>query len=183
MVKAVVHCLISVNEKADLAFYDTPTTEFPRLSTKLSSSSKVHRFLAGALRSKITHQIVCPLYDVSSDLKWNYHFAEVAKTARKRLLCLSQLKRSGLGSNELVQFYRTCIRPITEYACPAFHDSLPVYLSRELEAVQKRAMRIIFSCFPYEEALVKAGLVTLSGRRQVRTDGQTFQKHFGKQRQ
>ena len=108
--------------------------------------------------------------NVSSDLKWNHHIAEVVKKARKRLFCLSQLKRSGLGSNELVQFYRTCIRPITEYACPVFHDSLPVYLSRELEAVQKRAMRIIFPCFPFEEALVKAGLVTLSGRRQVLTD-------------
>ena len=58
---------------------------------------------------------------------------------------------------------------ITEYDCPVFHDSLPVYLSRELEAVQKRAMRIIFPCFPYEKALVKAGLVTLSGRRQILT--------------
>ena len=108
--------------------------------------------------------------NVSSDLKWNHHIAEVVKKARKCLFCLSQLKRSGLGCNELVQFYRTCIRPITEYAYPVFHDSLPVYLSRELEAVQKRAMRIIFPCFPYEEALVKARLVTLSGRRQVLTD-------------
>ena len=67
---------------------------------------------------------------------------EVVKKARKRLL-----KRSGLGSNELVQFYRTCIRPIT--------DSLPLYLSRELKAVQKMARRIIFSCISYEDALVK----------------------------
>ena len=45
-----------------------------------------------------------------------------------------------------------------------------MYLSRELEAVQKRAMRIIFSCFHYAEALVKARLVSLSGRRQVLMD-------------
>ena len=96
--------------------------------------------------------------NVSSDLKWNNHIAEVVKKARKRLFCLSQLTRSGLGSNELVQFYRTCIRRITEYACPVFHDSLPMYLSRELEAVQKRAMRIIFPCFPYEEALLRQDL-------------------------
>jgi hypothetical protein len=44
----------------------------------------------------------------------------------------------------LVQFYRTCIRPVTEYACPVYHNSLPDYLRNELEAVQKRAMRIIF---------------------------------------
>ena len=78
------------------------------------------------------------------------------------LICLFQLKRAGLGPNELVQFYRTCIRPITEYSCPVFHDGLPVYLSHELEAVQKRAMHIIFPCLMYDEALVKASLVTLS---------------------
>ena len=45
-----------------------------------------------------------------------------------------------------------------------------MYLSHELEAVQKRAMRIIFPCFMYDEALVKASLVTLSDRRQALTD-------------
>lgn len=99
--------------------------------------------------------------NVSSDLKWNHHIAEVVKKASKCLFCLSQLKRSDLGSDELVQFYHSCIHPITEHACPVFHDSLPVYLSCQLEAVQKRAMHIIFPRFPYDEALVKAGLVTL----------------------
>ena len=37
-----------------------------------------------------------------------------------------------------------------------------MYPSHELEAVRKRAM---FQCFSYEEVLVKASLVTLSGRR------------------
>ena len=64
--------------------------------------------------------------NVSSDLKER-------KKAKKRLCSLSQLKRSGLGTRELVQFFCTCIRPITEYACPVFHGSLPVYLSSKLE--------------------------------------------------
>lgn len=38
----------------------------------------------------------------------------------------------------------TCIRPVIEYACEAFHDSLPQYLSNDLERLQKRAFRIIF---------------------------------------
>ena len=108
--------------------------------------------------------------NILSDLKWNHHIAEVVKKARKCLFCLSQLKRTGLGPNELVQFYRTCIRPITEYACPLFHDGLPVHLSHELEAVQKRAMRIIFPSLMYDEALIKTSLVTLSDRRQALTD-------------
>ena len=89
--------------------------------------------------------------NISSDLKWNYHISEVVKKARKRLFCLSQLKRAGLGPNELVQFYRTCIRPITEY------------------------LRIIFPCFMYDEALVKASPVTFPDRRQALT-GKFFKK-------
>ena len=56
--------------------------------------------------------------NISSDLKRNQNIVEVVQKARKQLFCLSQLKRAGLGPNELVQFYRTCIEPITEYACP-----------------------------------------------------------------
>ena len=101
-------------------------------------------------------------------LKRKHHIVEVVQKAREQLLCLSQLKRAGLGPNELVRLYRTCVQPITEYACAVSHDGLPVYLSRELETVQKTAMGIIFQCFVYEEALVKTSLVTLTDRRQAR---------------
>ena len=69
VVKAVVYYSISVREKAGLAFYETPTTEFRRLSTKLSSSSKVDRFLAGASISQRTHKIVCLVY--RAGISWN----------------------------------------------------------------------------------------------------------------
>ena len=108
--------------------------------------------------------------NVSSDLKWNRHIDSIIKKAKKRLYSLSQLKRSGLGIHELIQFYSTCIRPITEYACPVFHDGLPAYLSDELEGVQKRAMRIIFPFCSYNESLVESGLIKLSDRRQELVD-------------
>ena len=60
----------------------------------------------------------------------------------------------------------------------AFHDGLPVYRSHELEKKKKRVMRIIPPCFMYDEALVKANLVTLSDRRQVLTD-KLFKKILG----
>ena len=66
---------------------------------------------------------------LSDDLKWNEHVLQIVKKARKRLYCLAQLKRSNMGTKELLQFYITCIRPITEYACPAFHNSLTMQLS------------------------------------------------------
>ena len=96
--------------------------------------------------------------NVSSDLKRNSHIDSVIKKASKRLYSLSQLKRSGLRTRELVQSFCTCIRPITEYACRVFHDSLPAYLSYELEGVQKRAIRIIFPFCFYNESLVESSL-------------------------
>ena len=103
--------------------------------------------------------------NISNDLKWNCRIDFIIMIAKKRLHGVSQLKRSGLGPHELVQFFCTCIRLITEYACPVFHDGLPLYLSNELECVQKRAMRIIFPFCTYNEALVKSGLTKLSDRR------------------
>ena len=90
---------------------------------------------------------------VSNDLKCNEHAQQITKKARKRLYCLTQLKRANAGNKELLQFYITCIRPITEYACPVFHNSLTNYLSNELEAIQQRALKIIPPRTSYGKAL------------------------------
>ena len=45
--------------------------------------------------------------NVASDLKWNSRIDSVIKKAKKRLYSLSQLKPSGLGTCELVQFFCT----------------------------------------------------------------------------
>ena len=108
--------------------------------------------------------------NISNDLKWNCHIDFIIKKAKRRLYGLSQLKRSSLGPRELVQFFRICIRPITEHACPVFHDGLPVYPSNELECVQKRAMRIHYPLCSSNEALVKSGLTKLSDRRHALFD-------------
>ena len=39
---------------------------------------------------------------VSNDLKWSEHVQEITKKARKRLYCLTQLKRANVGTNELL---------------------------------------------------------------------------------
>ena len=56
---------------------------------------------------------------------------------------------------DLGLFYSSCIRSIMDYAVPVFHYSLPRYLMRELEHVQKRsrAMSIICPGHGYHEAL------------------------------
>ena len=39
-----------------------------------------------------------------------------------------------------------------DYAAAVFHYSLPQYLLVELERIQKRALSIIFPCYPYKDA-------------------------------
>ena len=107
---------------------------------------------------------------VSNDLKWNEHVQKITKKARKRLYCLTQLKRANVGRKELLQFYITCIKPITEYACPVFHNNLTNYLSNELEAIQQRALKIILPRTSYDQALSRMGLQTLYARRQKLTE-------------
>ena len=53
-----------------------------------------------------------------------------------------------------------------EYACPVFHDSLSIYLSEELEKLQRRDFRIIYPTLLYREVLVEADVVSLFDRRQ-----------------
>ena len=105
--------------------------------------------------------------NVSDDLKWNVHIAELVKKASSRLFSLKQLKRSAVAPSELILFYVTCIRSILEYACPVFHRALPSYLSDDLERLQKRAMKVIYPLLSYTAALKESGLSTLHERREV----------------
>ena len=91
---------------------------------------------------------------ISCDLTWNNHVSEVVKKVNKRLYFLRQLKRAQVKSEELLLFYLTCIRPVTEYACPVYHHSFPQYLSVDLERCQRRALRIIYPDCSFNEALL-----------------------------
>ena len=87
----------------------------------------------------------------------------ITKKASKRLYALSSLKKAGVQPSDLVGIYCTLIRSVLEYAAPVW-SGLPVYLSDVLEAVQRRAMRIIFPYADYNTAFSSAGLGTLANR-------------------
>jgi hypothetical protein len=80
------------------------------------------------------------------------------------------LKRANVPSNDLLLFYVTCTRPVIDYAWEVFHDSLPAYLSDDLERLQKRACKIILPDYRYNEAMDQLGLVTLAARGQFLTN-------------
>ena len=78
---------------------------------------------------------------LSSDLRWNLHVDGIVSEARKRVFMIYQLKRAGIGQCDLVRIYTSVIRPVDEYACPAWHTNLPKYLSDNIELIQKRCMK------------------------------------------
>ena len=43
----------------------------------------------------------------------------------------------------MLHFYTSVIRPVLEYVCPAWHTSLTKEQTKQIEVIQKRALRII----------------------------------------
>ena len=101
---------------------------------------------------------------ISDDLSWNEHCDSIHKKATKRLFVLRTLKRVGLGTNDLVLVYCSIVTSIVEYASPVW-AAIPLYLDELIESAQRRALKIIFGRVHYTEALVLAGLESLSDRR------------------
>ena len=81
---------------------------------------------------------------LSSDLSWNSHVDGIVSKARKRVFLIDQLKRAGIGQCDLIRIYISVIRPVVEYACPAWRTNLTKYLSDNIELIQKRCMKTIF---------------------------------------
>ena len=104
---------------------------------------------------------------IQNDLKWNTHISSIVKKSYTRIHFLSLLKRAKAPEKDMINFYLSIIRPVLEYACPAWSTSLPHYLSEKLESVQKRCMKIIYPGHIYSQALEKAKLTSLYDRRNV----------------
>ena len=104
---------------------------------------------------------------ISSDLNWSTHCNYIIKKSNRRLYALRKLKACGAQDGELVAVYCSLLRSGLEYASVVFAN-LPQYLSKALDRVQKRALRIIFGPdLSYEDTLVHAGLLSLEARRHL----------------
>ena len=103
---------------------------------------------------------------VRNDLKRNDHVDNITTKGSRRIYLLKQLKHAGIDRMSLIQFYCACICSVLEYACQAFHSSLPAYWSYQIERVQKRVLRILFLEVLYCKALEDGGLKTLFLRRE-----------------
>jgi hypothetical protein len=104
---------------------------------------------------------------ISDDLTWNAHLDHIAKKANKRLYMLLRCKRAGVAKKDMLGIYLALIRPVLEYCCVVWHTTLPKYLHNFLEAIQKRAVRLICGTEPsYDECLQELNLSSLYDRRE-----------------
>ena len=84
---------------------------------------------------------------------------------KENIYMLYQLKRAGVIQADLVTIYISVVRPVVEYACPVWSTNLPVYISDNIEMIQKRAVRAIFPSMSYDDILTQINLSTLKDRR------------------
>lgn len=103
---------------------------------------------------------------ISRDLTWHTQVDKMVAKCNQRLYLLKQLKRSGLQDKELLMYYQSVIRSVTEYACEVWHAGLTKELSEDIEKIQKRALRIISPSLEYQDALAEFHLAELKTRRE-----------------
>jgi len=102
----------------------------------------------------------------SGDMTWTNHCEFMYSKASLRLYYLRQLRRCGLPDSDILMYYKSVVRPVLEYACPAWHTGLTKQNSDMLEQIQRRAMRVIYPSSSYAEACVMGHIDTLYARRE-----------------
>ena len=122
-----------------------------------------YTIIDGATIKRVKHTKVLGVI-IFSYLTWNEHVDYIISKASKRLYMMYQLKRAGVHQDDLVRIYVSVIRPILEYACPAWSTNIPQYLSDNIELVQKRALKSIFPSQHYTNILTNVKIPSLAKR-------------------
>ena len=101
------------------------------------------------------------------DLSWKSNTSELTKRAYTRMIILKNLYRFDVPVEELINIYILYVRSIVEQSAVVWHSSITKGEQKDLERIQKVALRIILKDLysTYSEALVLTGLDTLSSRR------------------
>ena len=103
---------------------------------------------------------------LKSDLKWNTNTQNISSKAYKRLWTLRRLKANGASDSDLLEVYEKQVRPVLEFSVPVWHSGITKKESKDIERVQKCAIRIILQdrYQNYTQALNKTHLKRLSER-------------------
>ena len=66
---------------------------------------------------------------INNSLIWHEHVTNICAKTSKRIHYLTQLKRAGVSQSDLIQIYKSVVRPVMEYASMVWHPGFPKYLS------------------------------------------------------
>ena len=82
-------------------------------------------------------------------------------------MTLRRLKAHGASESDLLEVYTKQVRPVLEFAVPVWHSGITKGESKDIERVQKCALKIIFQerYNTYKQALKLTNLHRLSNRR------------------
>lgn len=104
---------------------------------------------------------------ITDDLKWNKNTSEIVKKANKRMPILTKSAAFTTNRQDLKRIYLTYILSILDQSAVVWHSSLSQKNARDLERIQKVAVRIIMgkNFTNYKEGLSELKLKTLNARR------------------
>ena len=149
---------MSINAaKTGLMLVSAATSFTPRVQVQLQGET-----IRGVNKMKILG------VTIDNDASFKSHANDVQRRLRARSWALGRLKKRGLSEEKLVQTYKCLIRPVAEYACPAWHSSITASQAAEIEKQQTIALRNIFGPgLSAAKMRVKANIDLLSKRRET----------------
>ena len=105
---------------------------------------------------------------ITNNLKWNKNTSEIVKKANQRMQILNRATNFTSNIHSLKRIYLTYILSLLDQSAVVWHSSLSKKNSRDLERIQKVAVRVILgkSYTNYNDGLQKLRLKKLNKRRE-----------------
>ena len=106
---------------------------------------------------------------ISNDLKWELNTKNIVKKANARMQILRKASQFGASVEDLKLIYFLYIRSQLEQSATVWHSTLTLKNRRDLERVQKTAIKIILNNQQnsYKKSLTKLEMETLPERREI----------------
>ena len=106
---------------------------------------------------------------ITNDLRWDKNTSYLVKKANKKMRMLHIASKFTRNREHLKQIYKTFIRSNLEFSSNVWHSSLTKENRKDLERVQKAALRVILRSDyqNYEDALRLTNLESLDKRRDL----------------
>ena len=105
---------------------------------------------------------------IDNNLKWDLNTKDLVKRANMRMQLLRKVASFGASKEDLKEIYVLFIRSILEQSAVVWSSSLTIQNKKDLERIQKSALRIILGheYKDYNSALHRLNLQTLEERRE-----------------